>query len=64
MFTWILGFLVFTIVWGFFGLLPGVGGGEAPLARMVFFILAALFALSMIAGLVEGERLTHRHHHP
>ncbi len=60
MLRWAAIFLVISIVAGILGL-GGLAGTAATIAKTLFFIFIALFAISLVFGVMAGHRLTHHH---
>ena len=54
MLKWALIFFVVSVIAGFFGF-SGVAAGAATIAKWLFFIALAIFALFLVLGLVAGE---------
>jgi len=56
MLKWALIFAVISIVAGVFGF-TGVAAGSAALAKILFFVAIALFAVFLVLGLTIGKRV-------
>ena len=54
MLKWALIFFVISVVAGFFGF-SGASAGTTTIAKWLFFIALAIFALFLILGLLAGE---------
>jgi uncharacterized membrane protein YtjA (UPF0391 family) len=57
MLRWALIFFIVSIVAGVFGF-TGVAAGSAAIAKTLFFLAIALFAVFLIAGLTVGRAIT------
>ncbi len=57
MLRWALIFFVVSIIAGVFGF-TGIAAGSAAIAKTLFFLAIALFAVFLIAGLTVGRTLT------
>ena len=59
MLRWALIFFIISIVAGVFGF-TGIAVGSAAIAKTLFFLAIALFALFLVAGLTLGRALSGR----
>jgi uncharacterized membrane protein YtjA (UPF0391 family) len=57
MIGWALGFLVLALVAALFGF-GGIAAGAAGIAKALFFVFLVLAALSVVANLGRGRRVT------
>jgi uncharacterized membrane protein YtjA (UPF0391 family) len=57
MLRWALIFFVISIVAGVFGF-TGISAGTAAIAKTLFFLAIALFAVFLIAGLTVGRAIS------
>jgi len=53
---WALIFFVISVVAGLFGF-TGISAGSAQIAKWLFFIAIAVFAIFLVLGLMAGELL-------
>jgi uncharacterized membrane protein YtjA (UPF0391 family) len=56
MLKWALIFFIIAIVAGLFGF-TGISAGAAAIAKWLFFIAVAIFALFLVMGLLAGEAI-------
>jgi uncharacterized membrane protein YtjA (UPF0391 family) len=59
MLRWALIFFIVSIVAGVFGF-TGIAAGSAAIAKTLFFLAIALFAVFLIAGLTVGRTLSQK----
>ena len=59
MLRWALIFFVISIIAGVFGF-TGVAAGSAAIAKTLFFVAIALFAVFLVAALTVGKAVTGR----
>lgn len=59
MLRWALIFFVVSILAGLFGF-TGIAAGSAAIAKVLFFLSLALFAVFLIAGLSVGKAITRK----
>ncbi len=59
MLRWAFTFLVVALIAGAFGM-TGVAGTAAGIAKGLFVAFLALFAITMIAGIAAGRKVSHR----
>jgi uncharacterized membrane protein YtjA (UPF0391 family) len=57
MLQWALAFLILTLVAAFFGF-AGVAVASAGIAKILFYIFVIIFAVTLLAGVLEGGRAT------
>ena len=55
MLQWALGFLILALVAAFFGF-AGVAVASAGIAKILFYVFAIVFAVTLLAGLLESRR--------
>ena len=58
MLKWALIFLLVALVAAVFGF-GGIASTAAGIAKVLFFIAIAVFAVTMVLGLVAAKKLTH-----
>lgn len=56
MLKWALGFLVVAIIAGVLGF-AGIAGAAADIAKVLFFVFAAMFVLGLIAAVVITKKI-------
>ena len=56
MLKWALIFFVISVVAGLLGF-TGISAGAATIAKWLFFIALAIFAVFLVLGLIAGETL-------
>ena len=56
MLSWTVAFLVLAIIAAIFGFF-GIATAAIGIAKLLFYIFLALFVVSLIAGMVRGDRL-------
>jgi uncharacterized membrane protein YtjA (UPF0391 family) len=57
MLRWALIFFIISIIAGMFGF-TGIAAGSAAIAKVFFFVAAALFVIFLIAGLTVARSVT------
>jgi len=55
MLQWALAFLILALVAAFFGF-AGVAAASAGIAKILFYVFAIVFAVTLLAGLLESRR--------
>jgi uncharacterized membrane protein YtjA (UPF0391 family) len=55
MLQWALAFLILTLVAAFFGF-AGVAAASAGVAKILFYVFVIIFAVTLLAGLLESRR--------
>lgn len=55
MLRWALGFLILAVVAAFFGF-GGIAATSVGIAKILFYVFVAIFAITLIAGLLGGQR--------
>jgi uncharacterized membrane protein YtjA (UPF0391 family) len=55
MLQWALAFLILALVAAFFGF-AGVAVASAGIAKILFYVFAIVFAVTLLAGLLESRR--------
>ena len=55
MLQWALAFLILSLVAAFFGF-AGVAAASAGIAKILFYVFAIVFAVTLLAGLLESRR--------
>jgi uncharacterized membrane protein YtjA (UPF0391 family) len=55
MLQWALAFLILALVAAFFGF-AGVAVASAGIAKILFYVFAIVFAVTLLAGLLETRR--------
>jgi uncharacterized membrane protein YtjA (UPF0391 family) len=55
MLQWALAFLILALVAAFFGF-AGVAVVSAGIAKILFYVFAIVFAVTLLAGLLESRR--------
>jgi uncharacterized membrane protein YtjA (UPF0391 family) len=55
MLRWALGFLILAVVAAFFGF-GGIAATSVGIAKILFYIFILIFAITLIAGLLGGQR--------
>jgi uncharacterized membrane protein YtjA (UPF0391 family) len=55
MLQWALAFLILALVAAFFGF-AGVAAASAGVAKILFYVFAIVFAVTLLAGLLESRR--------
>ena len=56
MLKWAIIFFIISVIAGFFGF-SGVAAGATTVAKWLFFLALAIFAIFLILGLMAGEVL-------
>ena len=56
MLNWAVAFLVIALVAALFGF-GGIVGAAVGIAKILFFIFVALFAISLVMSLIGGKRV-------
>ena len=59
MLRWALVFFIISVIAGLFGF-TGIAAGSAAIAKTLFFVALALFAIFLIAGLSVGRAISGR----
>ena len=57
MLKWALIFFVISVVAGIFGF-TGIAVGSAEIAKILFFLALAIFAVFLVLGLMAGKKLS------
>jgi uncharacterized membrane protein YtjA (UPF0391 family) len=55
MLQWALAFLILALVAAFFGF-AGVAAASAGVAKILFYVFVIIFAVTLLAGLLESRR--------
>ena len=55
MLQWALAFLILALVAAFFGF-AGIAAASAGIAKILFYVFAIVFAVTLLAGLLESRR--------
>jgi uncharacterized membrane protein YtjA (UPF0391 family) len=55
MLQWALAFLILSLVAAFFGF-AGVAVASAGIAKILFYVFAIVFSVTLLAGLLESRR--------
>jgi uncharacterized membrane protein YtjA (UPF0391 family) len=55
MLRWALGFLILAVIAAFFGF-GGIAATSVGIAKILFYIFILIFAITLIAGLLGGQR--------
>jgi len=57
MLQWAIAFLILALVAAFFGF-AGVAAASAGVAKILFYVFVIIFAVTLLAGVLENRRAT------
>jgi uncharacterized membrane protein YtjA (UPF0391 family) len=56
MLQWALAFLILALVAAFFGF-GGIAAASAGIAKILFYVLVVVFAITLVGGILSGRRV-------